>query len=83
MARKSKYAGEIAREKTQFTVCRCVGELKRAIADLPDELPLDSDGVLPVWFNLGHDDGRGMLEHLGLEEPDDWLDDDEDEDWDD
>ncbi len=70
--------GKIDRIATEFPTCWDVGDLIRELQKLPAQLPLDCEGIQPVWFNIGKDDGMGMREHLGLEPGDDYEDEDDD-----
>jgi hypothetical protein len=57
----------------KFPACFTVGELRKALADLPADLPIESggsEGVKPVAFNVFYDNC-----HLALEENDGTWDD--------
>lgn len=55
---------------------KTLGALKKLLAELPDDLPLNSSpsspGLIPMVFNCGQ-----STVHLSFEEADDWMDDDD------
>ena len=71
--RKSKYGKYPG--PNSFERCYSVGELKKALANVPDELPLNGDdGVMPVWFNVGYEGAGVNQEHLNFEKDPDMDD---------
>jgi hypothetical protein len=62
----SRYSGPPHRR--QKPIAMTVGELKKALEQYPDQLPIRcglDDGVQLIWFNVGRD-----TECLGLEDND-------------
>lgn len=74
----SLYAGPVTREQSKPRFCRTVGELRAALANYHDDLPLadnlssyDADegctpGAALIWFNIGRTDAWAP-EHLKIE----------------
>ena len=56
--------------KRKIPVVKNVGQLKKLLAELPDELPLGSEGLKPRWFNVGIQGHGSNREHLEFDEND-------------